>query len=430
MECNNGMLVYIDDKYNVEKECIELIKSMNESQYLHMVFKEIPPNDFFQKNRYTISMVIMDWVLWEEKNEFESEKEKLEYKLKVEKLIDSNIDFISYIISNNLPIIIFARQDETNLKKVIEEKNKTLKDKMQSLLHISNKKSDLKNVINEWYNKMPSVKIFDYINQEIQRAKIDFFADMIISNNTWIKSLWCSIRDEKNINPEMKEEKNRLSEVSIEFAHFIFNGIKNRMGNITEFAKEDYLKVIDGLNESDINDYKRLLENSRYIPDEKIDKNSVMSGDLYSNGEKYCINVRADCDTARINGDVTVYVVSGKSITEIDFLNKKICSKCCTEHEHPSPFLGNYLELLYNDVNVTIPYIAGQKIIQFNLKDLDVVKYDVSTKSFEKVNGENKYKYSRIGRVLPPYSQKVQQRFSQYMTRLGLDSIPKSFITK
>ena len=62
-------------------------------------------------------------------------------------------------------------------------------------------------------------------------------------------------------------------------------------------------------------------------------------------------------------------------------------------------------------------YIAFVKggILQFSLKELYIRPW-------------NEIKDQRIGRLLPPYITRVQQKYAHYLQRQGLPSIPKQAI--
>jgi len=65
--------------------------------------------------------------------------------------------------------------------------------------------------------------------------------------------------------------------------------------------------------------------------------------------------------------------------------------------------------------NTYIPFIVDGKIIEFFFKEIKIKKW-------------NSIKSTRIGRLLPPYITKVQQRYSSYLQRQGLPAIPEKAI--
>ncbi len=69
---------------------------------------------------------------------------------------------------------------------------------------------------------------------------------------------------------------------------------------------------------------------------------------------------------------------------------------------------GTFLER--ND-KVIVGCVAGEQVLQFNL--------DISIKIF------NAEKSKRIGRILPPYITRIQQKCAQNMVREGIMPVPK-----
>ena len=61
-----------------------------------------------------------------------------------------------------------------------------------------------------------------------------------------------------------------------------------------------------------------------------------------------------------------------------------------------------------------IAFVKGQ-ILQFSLRELYIKSW-------------NEIKDKRIGRLLPPHITRVQQKYSHYIQRQGLPSIPKEAI--
>lgn len=61
-----------------------------------------------------------------------------------------------------------------------------------------------------------------------------------------------------------------------------------------------------------------------------------------------------------------------------------------------------------------VAFIEG-KILQFSLKELEVMTW-------------NEICDKRIGRLLPPFITKIQQKYSAYLQRQGLPAIPQEAI--
>ena len=76
---------------------------------------------------------------------------------------------------------------------------------------------------------------------------------------------------------------------------------------------------------------------------------------------------------------------------------------------------GEYLEKGYHAI---VPFINNGKIVEFIFDKFEI--RNLTTLSTEQ--------FCRIGRLLPPYITKIQQRFALYLHRQGLPRIPKEAI--
>lgn len=422
----NGVVIYIDNGINEEEIPQSLIKSFDENNIIYISSQMLINPKLIIQNKDIIKLVIIDWALWEESLGLPSamtEKERKKQDLLHERQEKSNIEFIGCCLSNSLPVVIFTKHTEEEItSKLIKYKIITNKIDDQPLLQISRKKSDISTILDEWYNKIPSAKLFDIAQSCILAASHEFFSDLIVTKNSWIKSLWDSFCSEHGLleDSDFKEHAFEYTLVFKSFINHIINCINNRINIANDLFDEGLIKIIKGVI-SEKNDAKRILESINYVNASKI-SDTVMPGDIFNKGKDYYINIRAECDTARLKGNkVTVYLLKGDVISEDKFIDKHVCSICMEKHDKNSPFLGEYYQLLYNDSNFTIPFICDGKIIRFNFRDMITAEYDVSAKAA--FIGDKSY--IRIGRVLPPYSIKLQQRYSQYFSRVGLNPIPK-----
>lgn len=424
MQKKNRLIIYIDNGIDTEPIPKKLLSNISENNFICVPSNKLLPNAFIENNSAIISMIIMDWSLWSENDDVVemSDKEALQYKVKIENLEKGNVEFIRLCVEYNIPVVIFTRFSidaiESKLirykfiKKSIEE---------QPLLLITTKKDNISNIWEEWYSHLPSIHIFDIAREILQDAEKEFFSELIATNNSWIKSLWDSFCVEKEFMQENGREYNinNFSLIYKDYMAKIISCIVNRINVTDQKLDKEFLNTINAVSCTK-QDAKKIIERIKYIENNKIDKKSIRPGDLFKCSGTYYINVRAECDTAR--GDKPIlYLLKGKKINEEKFLNEDVCSICQDMHDKPYRFLGKHFELIYNDRNFTIPYVDNGNIVQFSFNNLKLAEYS-SNDNVIIIDGKN---VKRIGRVLPPYSIKIQQRFTQYMCRVGLDALPK-----
>ena len=157
---------------------------------------------------------------------------------------------------------------------------------------------------------------------------------------------------------------------------------------------------------------RKLIEGERFITN--IDNKTISTGDVFKEeyqnegvtNFRYYLNIRPQCDLVRDSNldKVGLYCLKGRVFDE-NKINKK----------GGVPFNeGQFIEKINHAI---IPFIDDNKIVEFLFRDLKVMKFGV-------------LKDKRIGRLLPPYITRIQQRYALYLTRQGLPRIPKEAISK
>ena len=153
---------------------------------------------------------------------------------------------------------------------------------------------------------------------------------------------------------------------------------------------------------------RTVLEGERFL--KKIDPSHIGTGDVFKEtvrtgaDEKalYYINIKAQCDLQR-DTDPSLYLIVGQEL--IQKANGKI------DNIHFSK--GEFIEKSNHSV---VAFIDGGKIVEFSFNmDLTIKKW-------------SEYKEKRIGRLLPPYITRIQQRYALYLQRQGLPSIPNKAV--
>ena len=421
---NYGTFIYIDDKVNTEKIAINLSEKLK-SKYISVIFEQLPSFDYIENNSSLITMIIMDWQLWDkEKDEVmkSGDYDKIEkWKITEELYLQKNVNFISKTTKLGIPITIFTNQSESELTDKINEIDNQLLDDNNQLIIIRKKTKDLSSVIDDWINKLPLVKIYSYIKKSFLYAQMDFFREMIVLKDKWINAVYNNFCKEYSIdaNCDFDANKEKMISVSDDFQALLIKAIKCRVHPVEEETSRNFYDIARKSSESNKEDVKRILEATRFIENDKLANNKVFPGDVFVDNEgNYYINIRPECDTTR--GDKSgfqLYVIKGEEIAEKVFFNKKGNKD---NNIGRDSYLGAYNQLLFNESSFTIPFICGKKIIEFKLKKLYICCYKKETASIE----INDLKCKRVGRVLEPYSLKIQQRFSSYISRIGIDSVP------
>ena len=183
---------------------------------------------------------------------------------------------------------------------------------------------------------------------------------------------------------------------------------KNVLARTNYEFDEDILES-ENLDSVPKDDIRKVLEGMKFIKNENLNENEVHTGDIFKEENetgnfKYLINVRPQCDITR-NSNPELYCLEGKIIDETK-INKE-------DIEDPYSFKqGHFYEKINN---VFVIGIDEGKIIEFKFRNIKIKKY-------------NSIKSIRIGRLLPPYITRIQQKYTLYLQREGVPRIPKEAI--
>jgi hypothetical protein len=151
------------------------------------------------------------------------------------------------------------------------------------------------------------------------------------------------------------------------------------------------------------------MECERFLKTDKL-SDVPATGDIFTiqneqnNELQYFINIRPDCDIVRSNNNVDLYCLRGRIIDE-NKINKKQNDSIIFRN-------GNFEEKI---TNAYVSFIDDGKIIEFLFRDIKIKKW-------------REIKDNRIGRLLPPYVTRLQQKYAFYLQRQGLPAIPEKAI--
>ena len=377
----SGIGVVIDEAINVKDDQpngIQKIVQSIESKHIPLLqFEDLPDDEAISK-LHSISFLILDWNL--------SGVQPIP-----KATIDDNIVFLRKLKETCfIPLFIFSDEDPHTIEVVLSENGITTKN---SSIFIK-KKEDLDTVeklfgeIESWLKATPSIYVLKEWEKATREAKTKMLWTLSTAHPAWPKILMNTTKkdggdQEMEIIEMLQENLNyRLS-----YPNLDINLIKQQ--NTAGITKEEIRKI---------------LECERFIPAMSLPKHPFV-GDVYYIDNVYYVNIRPDCDiirdAERLNKDM--YLLRGEILDE---------TKINSEDTESITFdSGEFIE---NNHCCFIAFVNGS-ILQLSLKELKILPW-------------NTIKDKRIGRLLPPFITRVQQKYSHYLQRQGLPSIPKEAI--
>ncbi|QOW60763.1 hypothetical protein [Treponema pedis] len=378
-ELFSGISIIIDDdiekKDSLQNGIQKIQNSLKEKQIPFIQYSQLPDDELI-KNLHSVSFIILDWNL--------SGMHPIS-----EAVVADNIEFIKHI--NKIcfvPIFIFSDESSYSIEVELEKENLYSKD-ICSNIFVKNK-SDINNSeqlfseIENWIKKTPSMYVVKEWGTEKRKAQNQMLWELHSIFPQWPHIISKAARDDG-------------VDANIKLIQILQRGVEARL-SVPDFDKD----IIEIKPEKvDKKDIRKILEYERFLKGDLL-PNNPFSGDVYCIDKKYYLNIRPDCDIVR-DEKALLYLLKGNIVDEYRINSEE---KDCITFDS-----GEFIE---KNNNCYIAFV-NENILEFKFRELEI-------KNWKEI------KSHRIGRLLPPYITKIQQKYSFYLQRQGLPAIPKEAI--
>lgn len=387
-----GIGVIIDDALTPDKQAAgdqiwKIKSSFEEANTPLLTFSELPNEDKIVHFN-SISFLLLDWDLIGLEIGIDLPKEA----------IKDNIEFLKQIRNQFfIPIFIFSNEEPNDIILALEEGG--LYDKNKSNHIFVKRKSEVEDssnlfeAIENWIKSTPSIYVLKEWEISLKKAKNNLFGDFYHVSSNWPKILQETF-EEDGVNK------------NYELNSLIY---KNLIARTSSVLFDDEILKLE-TNPVTAEELRRVLECERFLIKDLPDIpafGDIFKEEYIDNGEtkfRYFINIRPDCDILREGEKAKLYCIKGRIIDE---------TTINSETETNIEFTKGCLVEKIN--NAYIPFIDGGKIIEFQLKNLEIKTW-------------KELKAKRIGRLLPPFITRLQQKYTFYLQRQGLPAIPEKAI--
>lgn len=377
----SGIGVVIDEAIHDDNQTpngIQKIVQSIESKHIPLLqFEDLPDDEVISK-LYSISFLILDWNL--------SGVQPIP-----KATIDDNIVFLKKLKEICfIPLFIFSDEDPHTIEVTLSENGITAEN---SPIFIK-KKDELDTVeklfgeIESWLKTTPSIYVLKEWEKATVEAKTKMLWALSATHPAWPKILMTSIKKDGG-NQEM------------ELIDMLQSNLKYRLSYPSLDINLIKQQKTDGITRKEL---RQILECERFIPSSSL-PNHPFAGDVFIIGDVYYVNIRPDCDIIRDaeKDNKNMYLLSCKIVDETK-INADVEDRIVFDS-------GEFIE---KNNCCFIAFVKGN-ILQLSLKELTTLPW-------------NDIKDKRIGRILPPYITKIQQKYSAYLQRQGLPRIPKEAI--
>jgi hypothetical protein len=405
-ELFNGVAVVIDDEYrNSDANITAIVRQIKQENIPVLGYSKLPNIDSIN-HFHNISFLLLDWELKPESIQDIDINDEIAISIPSElsrAQEKDSIDFLKQVFSVTFcPIFIFSNLDIESIRRELVENLLFFTDKPNRIF--IQRKSDLTtrgelfNAVEKWLVETPSMYVLKQWQYEYGKALGSFFNDFQVYSPYWPLVMWKNFKEDINLQDSATQINHQS--LSLELADILSKNIFTRMSPFN-FNKEILGKEHKQPNSQEL---RKIIEGGMFL--KNLDSNDIGTGDLFKgideNGNViYYLNVRAQCDLLR-SDNIILYCLVGRALQQNG--NGKI------KDIHFSQ--GEYIEKKHHAI---IAFVDNGKILEFQFMNLEL-------KSFDEI------KEKRIGRLLPPYITKIQQRFALYLQRQGLPRIPSEAI--
>jgi hypothetical protein len=392
----HGIAVVIDDQILDPQSGIGKIQAQIKSEGCHVVGMEDLPNAVQLSNLRSASFFVVDWnltatTIGDDLGAGSSLIPKALQKENVARIVE----FLKELKKVKFaPVFIFTDQPVDNVMRHLQKHRELIDEAGQTHIIVKSKAdvhaAGVFKILSDSLQNTPSVYVLKKWEREYERAKNALFMDFYNKSVYWPLLLWKTFEDD-HVPP------------SIELGNLIGRNLLSRMTPF-EFdlgAFQDALALL--VNDKD--NYRKLLlkvlEGERFLPKDQLHENSVAPGDVFKVKDHYFINLRPDCDCIARDGHeqdaVELYLLEGSKLTQSQ--------------------VGRSYDATYGVLRET-----DSLCIIFAMKDGVTISFAFKTLT---IGTWGEWKDKRIGRLLPPFLTRLQQRYSDYFQRPGLTRIPE-----
>lgn len=385
-----GIALVIDNEIGQDGHIDEILANIKAGGGHYISMAALPAHDYDLDHFDRVAFFIMDWnLLGEPGVPMPSELEK--------ENIVQNIAFLKRLNkSRHAPVFIFTNDEPADVEAALEadeELHRSVKDMHILVRRKTDVVGQLYEVLEEQYAAViPSVLTLKTWERAYHKAANQLFIDLHNKTPYWPVMMWQTFgADDVPQEFELIRLINRLVEARIGPMGLNLNAFVPQLEAHAKTQEADYRQSMYSV-----------LEGERFLKDERLTAKIFAPGDVFcfsraGGVNSYYINIRAECDCLHGSDDTELYLLRAKEVADAE---KQINSE-----------FGNFTNEKNNEAIVYAMFGGATFSVKF--KDLKIMKI----KNIEKEG-------TRVGRLLPPFLTRVQQRYAAYIQRPGLPRIP------
>lgn len=389
-----GIAVVIDDKVDAEAAIKEIVDAIKAGGGHVVALTQLPDDDADLENFAGAAFFILDWNLLDTPH-----GTHIPAALSAEQLA-RKVAFLTKLRQHrHAPVFIFTSENPEEVKEALRAHPEIYEDDSSHIL-VQQKTavgSEVYRVLNDWAGELPSVGALKSWERANGRAANEVFKDLHDRDPFWPVFLWKMFEDDSLLPAD-------------EMGRLITRLVASRM-HPPEIDLGPFLPQLEAKFEANPDRYRnalmRVLEGERFLRKERLDAKTFWTGDVFTETDKegkvtYFINLLPECDCIERKGRTPgkLHLLRGREVPDV--------------LESVDPKFGRVLE--QDNEEIVVAMFEGKHVrFAFNA-DLRVEPWGT-------------WKTKRIGRLLPPFLTRLQQRYAAYSHRPGLPRVPSALVT-
>jgi hypothetical protein len=389
----HGIAVVIDDEIEDPDANVRAIQKAIEDAGCHVIKLSEIPTDTSISNLSEVAFFVLDWNLYGAKLKAIAPGVIAPAGM-VQENEDSIVKFLSELKKIRCaPVFIFTDEPVATIIEKLKQHTDLYDETDPSHILVVDKRevvaAGVFNILSKWMEGAPSVYVLKQWERTYGKAKNEMFQDFYVKGPLWPMILWKTFEDD-SVPP------------AVLLGELIGRNLASRM---TPFSFD--LEPFTGLLESIKQDPKvyeevvrKVLEGERFLAEVRLDKDSFEPGDIFLSDDGYRINIRPDCDCIPKGND---------KLDKLDLYLLKGTERPVADLKYNS----DYGLIPEQDNEAVLFPVCNGKALCFKFRKLYMQKWQ-------------DLKGKRVGRLLPPFLTRLQQRYSAYLQRPGLSRLPKA----
>ena len=399
----SGIGVVIDDMLDdvvIQDRILDIISSLEDAKMPLVKYKSLP-DEVTIKDLCYASFILLDWQLYRTLSSFDGQVESIKVADSVINANNrNNTIFVNKLITETtVPLFIFSNKDDVKDDLIA---NGIPEDTLNLSPVFFKRKDELFNeagefilfeALEEWVKSKPAVYVLKEWSHAFNKAKEDLLNEFSRGSHQWPRIIWESAAEDR------VDESNEVSSLLIQNIASRMTPVEFDSTVITngkvDLCKDELLSVLQAQRYMKVANDAMAVVGDVYV----FEPDRVNAQGVHTNPEnrEIAINIRPTCDCVFRDDPIkNIYLLFGRKLSE---------------GAQKERYDVTYHKFDEHDTEAIVGPIVDNSYYSIKFKDIKVVPFET-------------IRNLRKGRILEPFISHVTERYSLYIQRHAMPSLP------